>query len=58
MCKRFNRQSSNAAVRVVSIPHLGREVRDHRRYQINESQYQWGIFEFQRLTHNSGLEVF
>ncbi|MEZ8865939.1 transposase, partial [Vibrio splendidus] len=41
--------------RVLSIPRLGREVRNHRRYQINESQYQWGMFEYQRLTHNAGL---
>lgn len=41
--------------RVLSIPRLGREVRCHRRYQINESQYQWAMFEYQRLTHNAGL---
>jgi hypothetical protein len=41
--------------RVLSIPRLGREVRNHRRYQINESQYQWAIVEYQRLTHNAGL---
>lgn len=41
--------------RVLSIPRLGREVRNHRRYQINDSQYQWGMFEYQRLTHNAGL---
>lgn len=41
--------------RVLSIPRLGREVRDHRRYNINESQYEWAILEYQRLTHNAGL---
>ena len=41
--------------RVLSIPRLGREVRSHRRYQIHESQYQWAILEYQRLTHNAGL---
>lgn len=41
--------------RVLSIPRLGREVRSHQRYQINESQYQWAMFEYQRLTHNAGL---
>ena len=38
---------------VLSIPRLGREVRNHRRYQINQSQYQWRMSEYQRLTHNS-----
>ncbi|MGF1723154.1 IS4 family transposase [Photobacterium nomapromontoriensis] len=41
--------------RVLSIPRLGREVRVHRRYQINDSQYQWAMLEYQRLTHTEGL---
>lgn len=41
--------------RVLSIPRLGREVRNHRRYCINEQQYQWAMLEYQRLTHSSGL---
>ncbi|RJG35875.1 transposase, partial [Motilimonas pumila] len=41
--------------RVLSLPRLGREARSHRRYQIHESQYQWAILEYQRLTHNAGL---
>lgn len=41
--------------RVLSIPRLGREVRKHRRYQINGSQYQWAILEYQRLIHNAEL---
>ncbi|MEZ8144697.1 transposase, partial [Enterovibrio sp. FF113] len=41
--------------RVLSIPRLGREVRKHRRYCINEQQYQWAMLEYQRLTHSSGL---
>ncbi|SKA66249.1 hypothetical protein SAMN02745132_04089, partial [Enterovibrio nigricans DSM 22720] len=41
--------------RVLSIPRLGREVRNHRRYCINEKQYQWAMLEYQKLTHSSGL---
>jgi hypothetical protein len=41
--------------RVLSIPRLGREVRNHRRYHITESQYRWALLEYQRLTHTSGL---
>jgi hypothetical protein len=41
--------------RVLSIPRLGREVRNHRRYRISESQYLWAIMEYQRLTHTAGL---
>ncbi|SON52225.1 transposase (fragment) [Vibrio tapetis subsp. tapetis] len=41
--------------RVLSVPRLGREDRNHRQYKINESQDQWGMFEYERLTHNSGL---
>ncbi len=41
--------------RVLSIPRLGREVRNHRRYQISEQQYRWAMLEYQRLTHYSGL---
>ncbi|WP_017005973.1 transposase, partial [Enterovibrio norvegicus] len=33
--------------RVLSIPRLGREVRKHRRYCINEQQYQWAMLEYQ-----------
>jgi hypothetical protein len=42
-------------LRVLSIPRLGREVRRHRRYRINEQQYRWAIVEYQRLTHLCGL---
>ncbi|OOF09750.1 transposase [Salinivibrio sp. PR5] len=41
--------------RVLSIPRLGREVRNHRRYLIKLTQYQWAIREYQRLTHTMGL---
>jgi hypothetical protein len=41
--------------RVFSIPRLGREVRAHRRYKINDVQYRWAMLEYQRLTHNTGL---
>ena len=41
--------------RVLSIPRLGKEVRCHRRYRIQESQYHWAMVEYQRLTHTCGL---
>ncbi|WP_281544251.1 IS4 family transposase [Grimontia sp. SpTr1] len=41
--------------RVLSIPRLGQEVRNHRRYDINEQQYHWAILEYQTLAHSAGL---
>ncbi|EOD5330340.1 IS4 family transposase, partial [Vibrio parahaemolyticus] len=41
--------------RVLSIPRLGKEVRSHRRYRIQEPQYHWAMVEYQRLTHCCGL---
>jgi len=41
--------------RVLSIARLGKEVVCHRRYPIQESQYQWPMVEYQRLTHTCGL---
>ncbi|CZF87053.1 IS4 family transposase [Grimontia marina] len=41
--------------RVLSIPRLGKEVRNHRRYDINEQQYHWAMLEYQTLAHSAGL---
>ena len=54
----FDFQANSIKHRVVlSIPRSEREVRSHRRYRINEFQYQWAILEYQRLTHNARLDL-
>lgn len=40
--------------RALSIPRLGRKVRNHRRYLIKLTQYRRAIREYQRLTHTLG----
>ncbi len=54
--KRIDRLLGNRNLRrVLSISRLGKEVRCHRRYRIQESQYHWAMVEYQRLTHTCGL---